>query len=182
MVRKASEERTPEAASPERPPVPERALRLVEFLVGDRIRKRRQGMGLTQEEMATLLSRVDLRITRATVSNLERGQGLDIGKLHALALALECTVSYLLRYTDDPTSWEPTHWPPTQQATPSFLTGKNRTRATKGLPTKRPMAQRDPSQVALLVPLSAEPTPPSHREAPLPRQPAGDVRRPAAVG
>ena len=41
------------------------------------------------------------------IASLEHGTGVDVSKLPELAAALDCTVTYLLGLTDDPTRWEP---------------------------------------------------------------------------
>jgi len=38
---------------------------------------------------------------------MEHGQGMEVGRLPELAIALECTVTYLLGMTSEPHSWAP---------------------------------------------------------------------------
>lgn len=79
------------------------------LLVCQRLRERRHGLGLTQMQVVARLARCGVRTTNKTLSSLEHGAGIDVdvGRLPALAAALDCTVTYLLGLTDDPDSWEP---------------------------------------------------------------------------
>lgn len=76
-------------------------------LIAQRLRQRRDDLGLTQKQIVTRLARCGLQTTNRALSSLEHGSGLDVAKLPELAIALDCTVSYLLGLTDDPHSWEP---------------------------------------------------------------------------
>lgn len=78
-------------------------------MVGRRIRERRLALGLTQSELGERLARegVSVATSKASISNLEHGMGLDVDKFCALWPALECTGTWLLGATDDPESWEP---------------------------------------------------------------------------
>jgi hypothetical protein len=52
---------------------------------------------------------------------MEHGQGIDVGRLPELAVALDCTVTFLLGLTSDPTRWVPDHW-----AVPNVTTNGHR--------------------------------------------------------
>ncbi len=77
------------------------------LLITQRLRKRRDDLGLTQKQIVTRLARCGLQTTNRALSSLEHGSGLDVAKLPELAIALDCTVTYLLGLTDDPGRWEP---------------------------------------------------------------------------
>jgi len=78
-----------------------------QLLVATRILRRRRALGLTQQACADLLANYGYEITDGTWSNLEKGIGLDVGKLVAVALALEASTTYLLGLTETPERWEP---------------------------------------------------------------------------
>jgi transcriptional regulator with XRE-family HTH domain len=77
------------------------------LLITQRLRQRRDDLGLTQKQIVTRLARCGLQTTNRALSSLEHGSGLDVAKLPELAIALDCTVTYLLGLTDDPHSWLP---------------------------------------------------------------------------
>jgi transcriptional regulator with XRE-family HTH domain len=77
------------------------------LLITQRLRERRDDLGLTQKQIVTRLARCGLQTTNRALSSLEHGAGLDVAKLPELAIALDCTVTYLLGLTDDPHSWLP---------------------------------------------------------------------------
>ena len=77
------------------------------LLITQRLRQRRDDLGLTQKQIVTRLARCGLQTTNRALSSLEHGSGLDVAKLPELAIALDCTVTYLLGLTDDPHSWQP---------------------------------------------------------------------------
>ncbi|UQX89475.1 hypothetical protein M6D93_05570 [Jatrophihabitans telluris] len=77
------------------------------YLISQRLRQRRDDLGLTQKQIVTRLARCGLQTTNRALSSLEHGAGLDVAKLPELATALDCTVTYLLGLTDDPHRWEP---------------------------------------------------------------------------
>ena len=89
------------------------------LVVSERLRLRRRALGLTQKEVVSRLRRMGVLTTNKALSSLEHGAGLDVGKLPEIARALECTLTYLVGLTDDPTSWEPDfeHWPGRRRAT-----------------------------------------------------------------
>jgi len=77
------------------------------LLVTGRLRDRRLALGLTQKQVVTRLASLGVSCTNKSLSSLEHGTGVDVGKLPELAAALDCTVTYLLGLTDDPRSWQP---------------------------------------------------------------------------
>lgn len=77
------------------------------LLITQRLRHRRDELGLTQKQVVTRLSRVGVVLTNRALSSLEHGAGLDVAKLPELAHALDCTITYLVGLTDDPHSWQP---------------------------------------------------------------------------
>ena len=77
------------------------------LLVVQRLRHRRDELGLTQKQVVTRLARLGVMTTNRALSSLEHGAGLDIAKLPELARVLDCTVTYLIGLTDDPQSWLP---------------------------------------------------------------------------
>jgi transcriptional regulator with XRE-family HTH domain len=77
------------------------------LLVTQRLRHRRDELGLTQKQVVTRLARVGVITTNRALSSLEHGSGLDVAKLPELAHVLDCTVTYLVGLTDDPHSWVP---------------------------------------------------------------------------
>lgn len=85
------------------------------LLVSQRLRERRRALGLTQKQVITRLSRLGVASTNKALSSLEHGSGLDVAKLPELAAALDCSVTWLLGLTDDPTRWEPDPTGPASQ-------------------------------------------------------------------
>jgi transcriptional regulator with XRE-family HTH domain len=77
------------------------------LIVTHRLRARRVQLGLTQKQVVTRLARRGIRTTNKTLSSFEHGAGVDVVRLPELAAALDCTVTYLLGLTEDPTHWEP---------------------------------------------------------------------------
>jgi transcriptional regulator with XRE-family HTH domain len=77
------------------------------LLVTQRLRSRRLELGLTQKQVVTRLARRGVRTNNKTLSSFEHGAGVDVCRLPDLAVALECTVTYLLGLTDQPGRWEP---------------------------------------------------------------------------
>uniref|UniRef100_UPI001841623C helix-turn-helix domain-containing protein n=1 Tax=Sporichthya sp. TaxID=65475 RepID=UPI001841623C len=71
------------------------------------IAERRRQLGLTQRDVVDRLSGLGVTATNRTLSAIEHGQGVDIARLPELAVALECTVTYLLGLTSRPHNWEP---------------------------------------------------------------------------
>jgi transcriptional regulator with XRE-family HTH domain len=80
-----------------------------QLLITHRLRERRCELGLTQKQVVTRLGRVGVPTTNRALSSLEHGTGVDVAKLPELAIALDCTITYLLGLTDDPHQWEPDH-------------------------------------------------------------------------
>ncbi|MFI5735498.1 helix-turn-helix domain-containing protein [Kribbella sp. NPDC051587] len=72
-----------------------------------RLRSRRVELGLTQKQVVSRLARRGVRTTNKTLSSFEHGAGVDVVRLPELAVALDCTVTYLLGLTEDPTRWTP---------------------------------------------------------------------------
>lgn len=85
-----------------RAPTPDRHL-----VVTSRLRDRRRALSLTQKQVVTRLAALGVSCTNKSLSSLEHGTGVDVSKLPELAAALDCTVTYLLGLTDDPTGWQP---------------------------------------------------------------------------
>ncbi len=77
------------------------------LLVSQRLRARRRALGLTQKQVVTRLGRLGVRTTNKSLSSLEHGSGLDVARLPELAAALECSVTWLLGLTEDPSAWMP---------------------------------------------------------------------------
>jgi transcriptional regulator with XRE-family HTH domain len=77
------------------------------LLVTQRLRQRRDDLGLTQKQVVSRLARLGVMTTNRALSSLEHGAGLDIAKLPELARVLDCTLTYLVGLTDDPHSWVP---------------------------------------------------------------------------
>ena len=75
--------------------------------ITQRLRQRRDELGLTQKQVVSRLGRCGLHTTNRALSSLEHGTGLDVAKLPELAAALDCTITYLVGLTDDPHRWEP---------------------------------------------------------------------------
>ena len=71
--------------------------------VGDRIRAKRQDLGLSVDELAARLGK-----NRATVYRYEKGdiENMPISVLEPLAQVLQTTPSYLIGWTDDAYDWE----------------------------------------------------------------------------
>ena len=82
-----------------------------QMLVTQRLRQRRNDLGLTQKQVVTRLARQGVRTTNRALSSLEHGAGVDIAKLPELAEALDCTVTFLVGLTADPHRWEPDSQP-----------------------------------------------------------------------
>jgi len=72
-----------------------------------RLRDRRRSLGLTQLQVVRRLEAFGVTTTNKALSSLEHGAGIDAAKLPEFAAALDCTVTYLLGLTDDPSAWQP---------------------------------------------------------------------------
>jgi transcriptional regulator with XRE-family HTH domain len=72
-----------------------------------RIKERRKELGLTQAEVVKRVSRHGSRLSNQALSAIENGRRLPVGRLPDLALALDCTVTYLIGLTADPRRWSP---------------------------------------------------------------------------
>ena len=66
-------------------------------MIGDKIKERRESLELTQEELA---KRIGYK-SKSTINKIEMGIN-DIGqaKINAFAVALECSVAYLMEWED----------------------------------------------------------------------------------
>lgn len=102
-------------------------------LLSQRIRSRRRGLGLTQQQVVTRLARLEQPTSNRALSSIERGAGLNVSKLPELALALECSVTYLLGLTDEPRRWHPD----TEDAVVGDPPGRSGPAAHRGVPTGR---------------------------------------------
>jgi transcriptional regulator with XRE-family HTH domain len=72
-----------------------------------RISERRHDLGLTQCDVVERLATLGVGATNRSLSAMEHGQGLDIGRLPEIATALDCTITYLLGLTEHPHRWAP---------------------------------------------------------------------------
>ena len=72
-----------------------------------RMSERRHDLGLTQYDVVERLTALGVGATNRSLSAMEHGQGLDIGRLPEIAAALDCTVTYLLGLTENPHRWPP---------------------------------------------------------------------------
>src|SRR5664279_3751371 len=78
-----------------------------QWLCARRISERRHDLGLTQWDVVERLVALGVAATNRTLSSMEHGQGIDVGRLPELAIALDCTVTYLLGLTAYPGRWVP---------------------------------------------------------------------------
>lgn len=75
------------------------------MLQGDRLRRLRETMGLTQAEAAARLTAAGSGINQAFLSQVERGEkSVSLETLVALAKLFAVSTDYLLGQTDDPAS------------------------------------------------------------------------------
>jgi transcriptional regulator with XRE-family HTH domain len=72
-----------------------------------RLSDRRHQLGLTQSEVVERLAALGVTSSNRTLSAMEHGQGVDLGRLPELAVALDCTVTYLIGLTEHPERWAP---------------------------------------------------------------------------
>jgi hypothetical protein len=77
------------------------------WICARRLRERRRALGLTQADVVARMSDGGAALTNRTLSAMENGRGLDLGRLPDLAAALDCTITYLVGLTADPARWEP---------------------------------------------------------------------------
>ena len=82
------------------------------WVCAQRLRERRLALGLTQREVVARLEHLGTHTTNRALSAMENGRGLDLGMLPELAGTLDCSVTYLLGLTADPSEW----WPGTPGA------------------------------------------------------------------
>jgi transcriptional regulator with XRE-family HTH domain len=78
-----------------------------QWVCARRINERRHDLGLTQWDVVERLCALGVGGTNRTLSAMEHGQGIDVGRLPELAVALDCTITYLLGLTADPRRWIP---------------------------------------------------------------------------
>jgi transcriptional regulator with XRE-family HTH domain len=88
------------------------------WICARRLRERRRALGLTQADVVARLGDRGAVLTNRTLSAMENGRGLDLGRLPDLAAALDCTITYLVGLTADPARWEPDR-PLTSRAAPA---------------------------------------------------------------
>jgi transcriptional regulator with XRE-family HTH domain len=77
------------------------------WMCARRLSQRRHDLGLTQNDVVDRLAAQGAAASNRTLSAMEHGQGVDVGRLPELAAALDCTVTYLLGLTDEPCNWAP---------------------------------------------------------------------------
>ena len=77
------------------------------WMCARRLSERRHDLGLTQCEVVERLNALGVAATNRTLSAMENGQGVDVGRLPELAVALDCTITYLLGLTNNPRHWAP---------------------------------------------------------------------------
>lgn len=66
--------------------------------IGERIRQRRESLGVTQSELARAVGYT----SRSTINKIERdGRGISQDKIVAIAKALKVTPSYLMGWEDE---------------------------------------------------------------------------------
>jgi len=82
-----------------------------------RLRERRRQLGLTQADVVSRVTPGGVPLTNRTLSAMENGRGIDLGRLPDLAVALDCTLTYLVGLTTDPARWQPD--PPCGAAVPA---------------------------------------------------------------
>ena len=85
----------------------QQVLRERHWLCARRLSERRRELRLTQRDVVERLASLGVFASNRTLSAIEHGQGVDIGRLPELAVALDCTVTYLLGLTADPLRWDP---------------------------------------------------------------------------
>lgn len=108
--------------------------------------ERRRMLGLTQQDVVERLAELGVSATNRSMSAMEHGQGLDVGRLPALATALECTVTYLLGLTTDPSRWEP------DEPTQAKHNGRPRTGLSRFVPDEEPPPGPAPASVERVRP------------------------------
>ena len=88
-------------------PTPNEINRQRHWVCALQMAERRRQLGLTQQDVVDRLGELGVSATNRTLSAMEHGQGIDIGRLPELAVALQCTVTYLLGLTTYPLRWAP---------------------------------------------------------------------------
>ena len=94
-------------------PTPYESNRSRHWVCALQIAERRRQLGLTQQDVVDRLAALGVCATNRTLSAMEHGQGIDVGRIPELAIALECTVTFLLGLTSHPQRWMPDDgsWP-----------------------------------------------------------------------
>jgi transcriptional regulator with XRE-family HTH domain len=77
------------------------------WICAGRLRERRRELKLTQLDVVGRVHEHGVELSNRALSAMENGRGLDLGWLPELAMALDCTVTYLLGLTGDPARWTP---------------------------------------------------------------------------
>jgi transcriptional regulator with XRE-family HTH domain len=77
------------------------------WICARRLSQRRHDLRLTQCDVVDRLTALGASATNRTLSAMEHGQGVDVGRLPELAVALDCTVTCLLGRTAEPRRWAP---------------------------------------------------------------------------
>jgi transcriptional regulator with XRE-family HTH domain len=125
------------------------------MIITQRLRERRDDLGLTQKQIVTRLAKCGLQTTNRALSSLEHGAGLDVAKLPELAIALDCTVTYLIGLTEDPHSWvpDPVAPPTAPPLAASPLPGRPAARTPAGRPARvRPPAPSESFILGTYIP------------------------------
>lgn len=78
-----------------------------QWVCARRMAERRHRLGLTQADVVERLNALGVGTSNRTLSAMEHGQGVDVGRLPELAVALDCTITYLLGLTTEPGQWAP---------------------------------------------------------------------------
>lgn len=117
----------------------------------ERLRERRHQLGLGQKQVASRLQHLGMPLSLKTVSTLELGAVLTVERLPVVAVALECSVPYLLGMTAEPHAWEPD--PPTaERPRPRHLAAQpdlhDPSTATNGAPGVAQALAPEPVQVS----------------------------------
>lgn len=68
------------------------------MIIGERISKRRDELGYTQEELAKLLGYKD----RTSISKMEKADNMGLDRVEKVAKALKCEPSYLMGWEEVP--------------------------------------------------------------------------------
>jgi transcriptional regulator with XRE-family HTH domain len=121
------------------------------WICARRLRERRRALGLTQADVVARMGESGAALTNRTLSAMENGRGLDLGRLPDLATALDCTITYLVGLTADPARWEPDTpltapeppAAPATRATPAIQADEPATTPAADAPGDRPAGHRN---------------------------------------